>query len=270
MRSPPTRSILGRTLCSHDQNFAKRVPTTCGAWSRNVVSRTSQLCRRSSAAPASAPSVSPTTKGTRPVRAGDLGRERVPCADQGVVRVVEGEHEQPSVGRDPSQLPQRRGDVRAVVEVVEGRGRQHAVEAAVCECEAADIGGDCARDARSLRSSRRDVHADPRRAVEMGEQRAVGLSLLVEVGLQPHAMRFLHPAVDQVEMGATCVSSPPGGERVRLGGDLVPVGALRIVHGPDARRRRRDGIDAGSGGPRASLLAGRSRSRARRNYARAP
>lgn len=152
--------------------------------------------------------------------------------DEGVGGVVEGEHQATTGTEHTRQLAKGAVDVGGVVEVVEGRRRQHAVEGAGAEGQRPDVGDD--GDAHRRRGARDDrgrhVETDPGRRRERRQEGAVGLAFLEQVGLEPPARRSAEPAVDEVEVLAPRPAPPPGGQRVDVGGDPVPILHVRRLH----------------------------------------
>ena len=121
--------------------------------------------------------------------AGDRVRQRVAEADERVAWVVECQDERTTGAEHAAQLMHGCDDVVPRPEVVEGGGREHAVERGVSERERTHVGCGCTRPGAASHL-RREVGAHPGAGAEMWQQGAVGVALLEQVGLQPAPARL--------------------------------------------------------------------------------
>ena len=213
-RVRPTASKRGRTRRSYQPKRARRVPTTWGAWRTWAVASTVKPAAVRASTPGPSARVCPTAKGTSPVRAGEPVGEGVAQAHQGVAGVVEGQDEPAAGPQDPAQLDEGAAQVVGVVEVVEGRGGEHAVEGAGRERGAPDVGHrrPAADPGPGLgRHLGRDVGPDPGRGRQVGEEGPVGRPLLEQVGLEPSPLRLADPAPDQRQVLGPRLAPPARG-----------------------------------------------------------
>ena len=169
-------------------------------------------------------------EGHEPGAAGQRVGQRVPQAHERVARVVERQHQVPARCQHPAQLDQRAVDRPAVVEVVERRRGEHAVERTVGEGQPAHVGRHRRPHARTGHRRGCEVGADPAGGTQRRQQRPHRRALLEQVGLEPPAGGLAHPAGDEREVGGAGVPPPPVGEGVGLVGHLVPVAVVGGLH----------------------------------------